>query len=800
ARSTGSIALLFLCSSVAVAQPPETQPSSPGESTESRSPAEPLPATTATVPPLSITVSGGGALGSYMAGHLYFMDLARRAGAETFDPRVFTGTSAGSINALLAALLSCLPPELQPDESAYFKAWTTVRLFDLHEPGHDRPTGALSRRGFSETLELIRGIWNAGLPRECDVLFGAAVTRVRTDRIEVSADFPELPRALETALLRIRGRGMGQRPEVKNYAERDALVSQLLLPVDGPTADPFEAIKELVFASTAFPVGFSPVSVAHCQRGGDGQSGGEGQSGGDARSDGEGQNGGEGLRCRPEDARRALFIDGGVFDNQPLGLAVRAVRTAYDLRANGDVAIAPEPHSRAEQIPDYARFYYVDPTITGYPSIPAPREEAEVDSLFDLLAELLGLISAARSTELIHVFEEHPEIAEKLLVARNYFPPISSVFGGFIDRDFRRFDFYLGMYDAARTVSESRWSRPTTTHQRTPRVEDLFEDASPEIQQAWRPFLCLRATLDGIGEPSSCSGNDMEDFRILLQVSLDRLYDHCRSVREAPGSAVYGSTHRHCNAILRGGQPPRVDGVPSLAAEERRAGDGEGELNHLFRLLAHYGFHFEDLGLRRDEGALARARLRTFAFEVAEDLSDAQGDYGFLVRAAMRLAVDAGVEYQPPDHSIHALFGLGWQIGYSGAVPSARFLRLSAALQIDGLSTLITAGDNYITLTPLGLLEFEITPWSTAIFQLHLALGVGFQFSTEDTFGGGDCDFERELEFPCSRFVAASHLSTTIGGLLRIQLTGLWGPPFRDEQKNFWAIRPMLGVQFDSPF
>ena len=61
-------------------------------------PAPPMPA----VPPLlGLTVSGGVSLGSFEAGYLYYLFEALKLNPGLADPRIFTGASAGSVNALL---------------------------------------------------------------------------------------------------------------------------------------------------------------------------------------------------------------------------------------------------------------------------------------------------------------------------------------------------------------------------------------------------------------------------------------------------------------------------------------------------------------------------------------------------------------------------------------------------------------------------------------------------------------------------------------------------------------------------
>ena len=299
---------LGLATSTAEAQtlPPTTSDPSPESVPASDAlPSEPVQtvAPKAVGPaPLAVTISGGGTLGAYMAGELYYMGLASRT-SKLYEPRVFTGASAGSINAFISALTSCSAPQVDPRRSMFWKVWIPAGIREFFPNHHEDGTSLLSPSGFDAGIEYLRSVWKAGLPTDCDVLYGVAITRAKPLDVQLAPGFPAVPRSLETVMLRIRGQGMGVPPLLTNYIDPTKVTPQILLPLSGPDADGFASLRTLALASSAFPIGFPPVSLRHCLLRGKATT-----------------------ECTPKEATEALFIDGGVFDNQPLGLAVRAMR------------------------------------------------------------------------------------------------------------------------------------------------------------------------------------------------------------------------------------------------------------------------------------------------------------------------------------------------------------------------------------------------------------------------------------------------------------------------------------------
>jgi len=278
---------------------------------------------------VALTLEGGGSLGSYEAGLSWAiveafrqrraMDGASgaRAGTASFPrslarlPRLdmvaSAGASAGSVNALLASVAWCsdAPPQLA-ENSAFWKAWISTGFSELRpEP---RTAGWAERAVLSRThfrdfvLPEIHRAWRTGgsVP-DCQVAFGATVTRFDPDSVEVAnALYARNQRFASAAMVRPPSRN-GEEPRfsqppvgTQSFGPTDYLVR---LPDRGGEIDASD-VERLVIASSAYPLAFEPSGLRHC-RGPRPQTASSG--------------------CISFDSTD--FLDGGVFDNGPLALA-----------------------------------------------------------------------------------------------------------------------------------------------------------------------------------------------------------------------------------------------------------------------------------------------------------------------------------------------------------------------------------------------------------------------------------------------------------------------------------------------
>ncbi len=777
----------------------------------------PVPAAAA-VPqpmPLAVTVSGGVSLGAYEAGYLYYMTEVVKRNPKFLEPRVLTGASAGSINSLLAILALCLPPESDPTQSLFYKTWTEIGFNDLFVQEDASKVALFSRRSFARVVNNLEKVWNAGLPTSCDLQLGVSVTNLVGRQVGRRSDLLRMPRTEEHFALRIQGQGPGKPPRLSNYQNPDDPLTQSLLAIDDATpgsplgSTRFWPLRELLFASSAFPLAFPPQPLSFCHV--------------DSRSQLAPDSlhplplnpaqrevlRRESLRCAADSAhaRRELFIDGGVFDNQPLRLANRIVRGGLIEKPGGGYTWRDLPQYGTPQSPESLRFHLVIPSSRAYPELTDDKRSPEKSGVAMISHFLRNFVTNARARDLYTSFELEPGLIERTSVSKNHLPMISELleaFFGFFDRKLRIFDYYLGMLDAQRFLIEDA----------LPGVQRLFgpaavlrlpEAASSRDLPAWQPFLCLLDSYEGRPSEVSCRGEPLTDFRILLQIAYDRLYDHCSALVDA--NQAVATKHPHCERAYRGGTPPLIAAEaealhtpPAGGIRPRwRAGRNEDEFDYVMRLFAAYRFEFTDFGLARKDAARAQLHIRNKLTPVLKTFAAAQPRYAGVFSIFSTPLLDA-FRYLPPRHTLYLLIGSHIELGYSITSPTARWswLRPAVSIAFDGLGTVFDNRPNYLGIIPMVGLELEPLPISSSVFQLRLGARLGPLLSTNDLFFSRECQNLGSESTPCSRLVTNAYVALSLLNLLRVQLGGSFLPAVRAGEAAQWSILPSIGVQFQS--
>ncbi len=684
----------------------------------------PLPARSA---PLGIVVSGGGSLGVWEGGFLYTTLAALRADRASADLELVAGTSAGAINALVTVLEGCGGEVQDPTESLFYRTWEPIRAQDLFRPESVSPVGVFDRSAFDAAIERLRSRFDDGAPPDCDVLLGMTMTRV-TGRVQpMAAGTLRLSRTGERVLVRVQGRGRGAPLAVRNGGSAADRFGWTALPLEGPEARPFDSLRAVALASSAFPLAFGPQAVATCPL------------------DHEGP-------CSPDVAEVDDYLDGGFFDTQPLDIAVWAL---------------------AERDPD-PTYLFVDPTPRRYPTAPvAPREEPS--DLLGLVQRLAGdFVTSSRASALQTVLIQSPDVEAQLWVTQSSHPPYGDLLGAFLalfERDFRRFDFALGMLSAEDALVERGFTPPPV----------------PAVGEGWDTYRCVRSVLRA--DSPDCDGVD-GSLVALAEVARERVYDACRPDRlpADPGARERASQHPDCRAALAGRRPPGAGSDWARTPEEP-------EIRWVFRRLAARGFTFRDLGPTRD-GDEAWEALAGQLEAMGHALADQQGVLAPAVRSAIDLLAEGALDYRPERHAAYLDVGPNIEIGWT-ALPSRRvpWLRLTAALDVDGLETILSNAPNAFGLAPVAGVEFELTPVSSSVFAPRIAVRGGYLFSDGDGFLTGDCDVSEEPVRPCSRPIVQLAARAMVVRILRLSLVGEWGPPVRPGEASLWSIRPTLGAQ-----
>ncbi len=708
-------------------------------------------------PPVAMVISGGASLGVYEAGYIYALGEAlKRQGVPV---RVATGASAGSGNALFAALNSCSPTNDLPSLDLGFRFWLGQRFDRLFVPESATPVSALiATPGLDDLRGLLAEVWQRRLPVGCDVSLGIAVTRLTPLDVPLQGQLT-VPRQLLYFTVRIRGRGDSLPPTIENTVRQGTGAPQLLLPIaPGPEPDngPYrDRLVRVLGASGAFPFAFPPVTLGYCIYP-------------DVPADG----------CH-EAALSDRFIDGGVFDNVPLGLA-------------GQLSRANDPAA------DQTRYVYLDPDLRAYP-VPEIAAAAMAPSLLSHGAVITsGFVHQARKTELFQLLEERSSALDpsRLFIATSRFPQASGFLGNFIglmEWEFRQFDYYLGMYDALEDLAS--WDRLPTSAGRQA-LESAV--ATPE----WLPLRCLRAWFDstGVRPDPGCEGDGLHDLRVLAQVALDRVYSQCRDL--SPEQRLKPIAHYHCRQAVAGALPPHIarpvrpmDSLEVLRDTARK----ETAFDYNLRLLEAYGFHFRDLDVQPGERNGARRAMARHLRKVVETLANQQPTAN--QRRAVRLGTLAvgTIYYEPPPRWWYVVVGTAQEIGGSTAgLGLPDWLRLNGGLRMEGLISLITTDPNRFALGLFAGPEFEIRPFTRLRQMFTIAPRVGYQFSQGDKFGSRDCDAAgtRGDGRDCSQVVLQGAGSVVAYERVRLQLSVDYFTQKVAFDDRRYDVQLSLGVQF----
>jgi Patatin-like phospholipase len=765
----------WLCAGGARAQTDTAPPDSSQSGAEPA--ATPVVAAQPGPPPrvLSLTVSGGVSLGAFEAGVLYFLTESIKRSTRDVDLRIATGASAGSANALISLMDSCLEPLEDPTRSLGFQTWIPVGIAQLFVPERVTATSVLTREPLERAMGKVRDRWLKGLRADCDVVLGVSVTRKVPHLTALTKQdlgtAVQVPRSDERFVVRIRGRGPGRTPIVENYVESESVLGQPLLPLstertDSAQASNFEYVLDLLYASAAFPLAFEPYPLAHCQT--------------------------DPATVTPSRAKKALsctrpttdlFIDGGVFDNSPLRLNYREVQRA--LRpGEGRAGRWLDYGEPAAGAPPPVRYIYVDPSASAYPALDQVVQDEVPPNAFDLLSELAGnFIETSRRRELLALLEDSSEATgfrEQMVLTENQLPTISSQLGaffGFFERDFRELDFYLGMYDGLVNVRRALQAQVGLEA-----AEQSLERTFPvlsrpfrrDLPKGLRPFACLLSQVETsyAGHAVACEGDELRNFRILLQVTLDRLHVACSRVREQD---LPSQASPLCFAASRGKPRVRVRGVTPLPASRCARLEAEQDFSFTLRLLSEYGFEYRDLKLSPKQAHRGEIEIRRTLLSMSEALADQQPTaVGKAIVATAGRAGANQIAYEPPTDWLYLTAGTTLEAGVS-FMPfgwDGSWARLNLALQIGHWETIVTPDRFAMSFSPLIGPEFQLLFMSNAALQNMLGFRVGYQAAWPDRFGFEGCDDEASDGDArlCSQLVLQVYIASAIVERLRGQL------------------------------
>lgn len=477
-------------------------------------------------PLAGVVVSGGVSLGSYQAGFLHYYTQFMLAHGRSIDaafaeifagktkqnPRGFqiaTGASAGSINAFLAGIAGCRLPVSDPTQSLFYSTWIPVGLDGLVHLKDVKVDGLLSRAPIQNAINNIRHLWDekhliAGWDTSmpCQSYMGFSATRMQARTIDVRengvnrASGGEGAHAAVESVTRLQKQteqfvfGMaknGGAPTFAAFRPTNSIEETALsefFPVLGANipvapgkpksiAIDLGDVMQLLAASSSFPLAFPPVRLKYS-----------------LWKPANASNGGVHLEYEGTQSE-ARFIDGGVFDNAPLGLAINMHRWLQDKNINLPsrfLFLSSGTIGWRKGDAAYARRTQLAQKNKGGAGEDDPDDDAPSTIFDEYLPFLSDFVGTAENTQLVSTIESNYLVGRE--VPARMVPIMGEQlahFFAFFEKDFRRFDFYIGMVDALEHIqSRSREAFDLVTAQKALHIDSALFDCFAEHRRLMR--------------------------------------------------------------------------------------------------------------------------------------------------------------------------------------------------------------------------------------------------------------------------------------------------------------------------
>jgi predicted acylesterase/phospholipase RssA len=351
----------------------------------------------------SMTISGGVSLGAYQSGYnwavIKMLSQMKRL-SPVLNPtlRSISGASAGSINALLASIYWCQKPTINlknsVDDNLFFDTWVNLGIEDLTIEGHNpnNKSTLFTRDKLREKAKNLMAHMNKNIYKKgCEVPIGFSVTKATPiieefQGIKIRNQHFSVPFTLKESNGRLRIANREMPPST------DFFISIPDIEKD------YTKVTDVLFASSAFPGAFQQVKLDYIYKG---------------------------------KRRSNYFIDGGAYDNIPLQLAT-------------------------ELNPESKLFIFMDPSNMRGEKPMSQKEENEEPPIGFLTSSASPLSSAVEIFQQMKLYQAintyfKNDSSMKLILSSRYHPLTAGFldhFGAFMDRNFRLYDYNIGVYDA----------------------------------------------------------------------------------------------------------------------------------------------------------------------------------------------------------------------------------------------------------------------------------------------------------------------------------------------------------------
>ncbi|OIQ15550.1 MAG: hypothetical protein BM556_18090 [Bacteriovorax sp. MedPE-SWde] len=668
-------------------------------------------------PSYALTNTGGVSLGVYEAGYLHYLISSAKEKGKV-NNLILSGASAGAINSFISVLEACSDKKYTPSTSLFWKSWLPLSLEKFYVKENNKSQGLLSRESLNDIFNELEIAWNEGLRTGCTSYLGVTVTR-KSPLSYYGKDGLNFPRSQEFFAVKIVGRGKGKRPLIRNHNLGDGSV-QAFLPLQNDMKN-FSYIKNLLLASSSFPIAFEPTSLDHCL-----------------------MKNTEYKVCKGEDIRNDLFIDGGIFNNAPIDVAYKISK------------------SLKREARD--QFLILDPGVKNYPIETVRGNTISEGLVSDTFSLLKNFVSSSRKGQVTNFLGNHPEMVERVIPIMGSLPLASEPlygFFGFFERDFRIFDFYVGMLDASNIRNLNNRDKLTLKKFKESNADMLYLYCMQSVFNGKTDIIleCLR-----IKEKRA-----VNNLKTLLMVSIERLFNQCRQV--SPDVQV---DNELCNLAIEGKGPEDFIGHE---LKDWMQYEGEPQVQYILRRLRYHGFHFKDLGLKVDEGDKALFMVKKKIVDASRLAAKTQPKNDRFVLNQFTSPALNFAFYVPSVNERSIFIGtnssdLSFTKLFDQSSFSSWYRKVNYGVMINGLETLMKQESfNFGALPYIGL-QFEKRTASSAIRQFNMGARIGYQFSSERDFKVGACVDKadhNEAFLSCSDFAGQFVVGVTFLESVKIQ-------------------------------
>jgi len=398
---------------------------------------------------MSIVISGGVSLGAYESGYNWAMikmlQKVKRNGKRLKpDLRSVAGASAGSINALLSAMYWCqkdsIPLKNSVDDNLFYDTWVDLGIEELLIKGEDpdNKSTLFTRKGLEKkAAKIMEHMEKPIYKKNCEVPMGVSVTKA-TPIVETVQG------------IKIKNQHFSI-PLTFKEKNGKAIVTNRNMPVSTdfyisiPDIEKDKSkLVDVLFASAAFPGAFQQVKLKYNYKG---------------------------------KIRSNYFIDGGAYDNIPLQLAIELDKSA-------------------------SHYLFIDPNNMRKEPMNTEDEEEEQIPLGFITTNAIPLLNSLEIFQSMKLYQAINQYIRndrsKTLILSSRFHPLTggylSHFAAFLDKNFRMYDYYVGVYDAIYHLASAfktkgQYSNFTQIELMDQLKTRLGLDNKPEALAAYKLFL-----------------------------------------------------------------------------------------------------------------------------------------------------------------------------------------------------------------------------------------------------------------------------------------------------------------------